>query len=111
MLASGGQIDRLGFAAGRLCLLPHSERSLDLCKSDVTRQHMLAPWPVHCEEGTITPHDVEFPARCSGLQTAARGLANHVAFEPTIRANMRGREPTLFANKPTFRANSLQTAR
>jgi hypothetical protein len=47
---------------------------------------------------------------CSGLQTAARGLANNVAFEPTIRANMRGREPTLFANKPTFRANSLQTA-
>jgi hypothetical protein len=48
---------------------------------------------------------------CSGLQTAARGLANNVAFEPTFRANMRGREPTLFANKPTFRANSLQTAR
>jgi hypothetical protein len=31
------------------------------------------------------------------------GLANNVDFEPTISANMRGLEPTLFANEPRFR--------
>jgi hypothetical protein len=41
--------------------------------------------------------------RCSGLQTVARGLANNVACEPTIRANESGLEPTFRANEPTFR--------
>jgi hypothetical protein len=48
--------------------------------------------------------------RTSGLQTAARGLANNGAFEPTILANESGLEPTFRAHEPTFRANSLQTA-
>jgi hypothetical protein len=32
---------------------------------------------------------------CSGLQTASDSLANNVAFEPTISANMKDLEPTL----------------
>src|SRR5262245_1300080 len=37
--------------------------------------------------------------RTSGLQTVSDGLANNVAFEPTIRANIWGCEPTLAANE------------
>jgi hypothetical protein len=49
-------------------------------------------------------------ARCSGPQTRSLGLANKSRFEPAIRANMKGCEPTLAANEPTFIATSLQTA-
>jgi hypothetical protein len=47
---------------------------------------------------------------CNGPQTRSLGLANKSSFEPTIRANMRGCEPTLTANEPTFIATSPQTA-
>jgi predicted XRE-type DNA-binding protein len=43
------------------------------------------------------------PLGCSGLQTETHGLVNNGDFEPTIRANMRGLEPTLAANEPRFR--------
>jgi hypothetical protein len=49
-------------------------------------------------------------ATCSGLQTVRRGLANKSGFQPTIRANMMGGEPTLTANELTFIATSPQTA-
>jgi hypothetical protein len=48
--------------------------------------------------------------RCSGLQTAALGLANKGDFEPTIAANMRDLKPTLAANEPTLIATSSQTS-
>ena len=47
---------------------------------------------------------------CSGPHTAAHGLANHVDCEPTSRAHMRGREPTISAHEPRFMASSSQTA-
>jgi hypothetical protein len=49
--------------------------------------------------------------RCSGLQTAARGLANKGRFRLTFHANKWRLEPTIPANKPTLWANSLQTMR
>jgi hypothetical protein len=59
--------------------------------------------------GELLPRPPGRPS-CSGLQTAARGLANNVDFEPTILANESGLEPTFQAHEPTFRASSLQTA-
>src|ERR671919_2037337 len=50
------------------------------------------------------------PTMCSGPHTAAPGLANHVDCEPTSRAHMRGREPTISAHEPRFMARSSQTA-
>jgi hypothetical protein len=47
---------------------------------------------------------------CNGPQTRSLGLANKGDCEPTIRANTRGREPTLSANKPRLIAISPQTA-
>jgi hypothetical protein len=49
-------------------------------------------------------------ARCNGLQTAARGLANKGSFQLTFGANKDRLEPTLAENEPTFCAHSLQTA-
>jgi hypothetical protein len=45
--------------------------------------------------------------RCSSPQTRSRGLANKVDCEPTIGANMRGREPTFGA----YRARRALTVR
>lgn len=62
--------------------------------------------------GTATPSIWRWDQTpsCSDLQTRSRGLENKSRFEPTIRANIGGLEPTLAANELRFIAISSPTA-
>jgi hypothetical protein len=50
------------------------------------------------------------PLSCSGVQTVALEPANKGRFRLTFGANKDRLGPTITANEPTFRANSLPTA-
>jgi hypothetical protein len=65
----------------------------------------------------IAKHGRSLTLICSGPQTVSGGLAHASGVQPTIRANMRGCQPTRTANERRFIANSsidphsMQTAR
>jgi len=54
--------------------------------------------------------EVQEIAKCSGLQTVRRGLANSSTSRPTIIANTKASGLTIIAYGPTIIANGLQTA-
>jgi hypothetical protein len=80
--------------------LSSTERSLAQHRSSVSKNNSLHVMLTGVYD-VGTAHRRWFYS-CNDLQTRSHGLANKGAFEPTIRANTRGCEPTLTTNEPTL---------
>jgi hypothetical protein len=63
-----------------------------------------------CSQESIADALIPVNGNCNGPQTRSLGLANKGDCEPTLRANMRGLQPTISAHEPRFTATSSPPA-
>jgi hypothetical protein len=61
-------------------------------------------------QGLMADALIPVNGNCNGPQTRSLGLANKGDCEPTLRANMRGLQPTISAHEPRFTATSSPPA-